>query len=284
MLRRFRQARRSERRSSGGGLILDALSANAAYSVTRKLKTAYAGFAYKASRDSDGATLDVGFTGNDVDTAALATWASGTTARLHTWYDQSGNARNLARTGSPFNILYTAGAVVTDGGKPTCQFTILDTWMERADSSGLSGDVDATFVIATGNGTGSFLTDVGGVPNETQLRVRMGPPGAGTTMRMEIADGRSRTFTKLTAPAGHICIRPAGTGPSGWTVYSGGAPLSVFSTDGSPATISFGTTRNRFAVGGAGNFLNANFWAVLDYVPNAGQIADLTAELALHTP
>ena len=69
-----------------------------AYSVTRKLRTAYAGNAYLAVRWSDTTSLGIGFTASGlVDTNALLAWAgTGTNAAyLGVLYDQSGNSRNL---------------------------------------------------------------------------------------------------------------------------------------------------------------------------------------------
>lgn len=86
-------------RSSGGGgggggatLPLDAIatSAYAAFS-SRKLRSAYSGAALSGHNGSNAA--DIGFSADELDLTALA--ARGTDVALATWYDQSGNARNL---------------------------------------------------------------------------------------------------------------------------------------------------------------------------------------------
>jgi hypothetical protein len=74
-------------------LLLDHLgvSATRAYS-TRKLRSAYAGSAIRIRRSSDNAELDIGFVGEDLDTAAVATFVGANSAFVVTWYDQSGSA------------------------------------------------------------------------------------------------------------------------------------------------------------------------------------------------
>jgi len=76
--------------------VLDGFTAPAAAYSFRKLRTAYAGSAVKLRRTTGG-TQDIGFVGNDFDTATAATFCAATTCFLDTWYDQSGNARHLVQ-------------------------------------------------------------------------------------------------------------------------------------------------------------------------------------------
>lgn len=79
--------------------LLDTLgvSATAAYS-TRRLRAAYSGYALKVRRSSDNTTQDIGFDGSgNLDTAALASFVSSNSAYIDTWYDQSGNGRDLVQ-------------------------------------------------------------------------------------------------------------------------------------------------------------------------------------------
>lgn len=96
----------------GGGLLLDNVTgALGAYSLTRKLRTAYSGNCIKINRDSNGNESNIGFSGNDIDSSAISTFCSGTVGRAVTIYDQSGNGNDITlHTG------YTAGAVVYSGG------------------------------------------------------------------------------------------------------------------------------------------------------------------------
>jgi len=65
-----------------------------AYSF-RKLRSAYAGSAVKLQR-VDTTTQDIGFVGGDFDTAAATAFCT-TACTVQTWYDQSGNGRNLTQ-------------------------------------------------------------------------------------------------------------------------------------------------------------------------------------------
>jgi hypothetical protein len=58
----------------------------------------YAGSAIRVRRASDNTEQDIGFDGTDLDTAALTTFCTGTDCFIRTWYDQSGNTRNLTQT------------------------------------------------------------------------------------------------------------------------------------------------------------------------------------------
>jgi hypothetical protein len=96
----------------GGGLLLDNVTgALGAYSLTRKLRTAYSGNCIKINRDSNGNESNIGFSGNDIDSSAISTFCSGTTGRAITIYDQSGNGNDIT-----LHTSYTAGAVVYSGG------------------------------------------------------------------------------------------------------------------------------------------------------------------------
>jgi len=90
-------------KSGGGGvspfvgLLDDYPSAAAAYSL-RLLRNAYSGDAIRVRRSSDNAELNIGFVSNELDTASLTTFCSGTNGFVTTWYDQSGNGRNQTQT------------------------------------------------------------------------------------------------------------------------------------------------------------------------------------------
>jgi hypothetical protein len=58
------------------------------YSV-RKLRDAYTGFAFEVRRDSDNATTNIGFVGEDLDTAALTTFLGLDKGFITKWYNQA---------------------------------------------------------------------------------------------------------------------------------------------------------------------------------------------------
>jgi hypothetical protein len=78
----------------GGNLLLDIYpNAAVAYSL-RKLRTAYSGSSIRVRRSSDNAEQDIGFVGNDLDTASLLTFCGVANGFIARWYDQSTNANN----------------------------------------------------------------------------------------------------------------------------------------------------------------------------------------------
>lgn len=121
-------------------LVLDTWTGAAGAWAFTKLRTAYSGNCIKIRRASDSATQDIGFSGNDLDTAAIGTFCSGTTGYIHTIYDQSGNGNNLVMTTAASQpLIYSGGAVRTLGGLPSCQFDGSDDYMALTSSIGANG-------------------------------------------------------------------------------------------------------------------------------------------------
>jgi hypothetical protein len=75
------------------GLLDTYPGAAVAYSL-RLLQSDYSGNAIKVRRASDNAEQDIGFVNNELDTASLETFCSGTDGFVTTWYDQSANGNN----------------------------------------------------------------------------------------------------------------------------------------------------------------------------------------------
>jgi hypothetical protein len=105
-------------------LLLDAFpNAAAAYSL-RKLRAAYTGSAIRVRRSSDNTEQDIGFNGsNGLDTTALATFVGAGNGFVTTWYDQSGNGRDVTQTSSANQPqIVNSGSVILENGKPAVQF------------------------------------------------------------------------------------------------------------------------------------------------------------------
>jgi hypothetical protein len=99
------------------------VTANVAYSL-RRLLCAYAGSAIQVRRSSDNATSNIGFTTQgDLDTTALKTFVGAGSGFVSIWYDQSGNAINVAppATSNQPRII-NAGVVERKNGVPTLFF------------------------------------------------------------------------------------------------------------------------------------------------------------------
>jgi hypothetical protein len=90
---------------------------------TRKLRSAYAGSALRIRRDSDTTQTDVGFDDNgDINVSTINTFCSGTGCAVVTWYDQSGNARNLLADPSSAPKIYLSGSATTINNKVSPYF------------------------------------------------------------------------------------------------------------------------------------------------------------------
>jgi hypothetical protein len=90
----------------------------AAYSV-RKLRTAYAGSAFRVRRDSDDAEQDIGFdTDGNLDESALTAFVGANDGRIVTWYDQTTNGNNATQAASNRQMrVVTSGTVEKIGTK-----------------------------------------------------------------------------------------------------------------------------------------------------------------------
>jgi len=99
-------------------------NAAAAYSL-RRLSNAYTGPVVKVRRSSDSTTAD--FTAAEVVDGTLTAWVGAGDGFVHTWYDQSGNARNATQaTAASQPKVVSSGVVVTEGGKAALSFDGVD--------------------------------------------------------------------------------------------------------------------------------------------------------------
>lgn len=90
----------------------------------RRIVSGYSGSAIQVRRSSDSTAQDIGFSGDDLDTAALLAFVGAGDGFVTTWYDQSGNGRNLTQTTAAAQPkIVSTGVLVTNGkGKPAIQF------------------------------------------------------------------------------------------------------------------------------------------------------------------
>jgi len=103
--------------------------AAAAYSL-RRLDGQYSGSAVRVRRASDSAEQDIAFVNNELDTATLENFASGTDAFVTTWYDQSGNgvdAENANASSQP--QIVSSGSTILENGKPAISFVGINAYL-----------------------------------------------------------------------------------------------------------------------------------------------------------
>lgn len=121
--------------------ILDYItSAGYAYSL-RKLRSAYSGSAIRVVRHSDNATQDIGFdSSGNLDVASLTSFIGSSTGSIGTWYDQSGNARDVINNGTASTrpVIINSGTLQTCGpnNRPAIKFTSASN--QRLSSSSMA--------------------------------------------------------------------------------------------------------------------------------------------------
>jgi len=89
--------------------------AEAAYSLRRVGDSSYSGGAIRIREDSGNTETDIGFVGEDLDTAAIASHCGANNGYIVTWYDQTGNGNDLTQsTTANQPLIYNGSAVTTD--------------------------------------------------------------------------------------------------------------------------------------------------------------------------
>jgi hypothetical protein len=127
-------------------LLLDTYTGAAVAYSLRKLRTDYSGNAIRVRRSSDNAEQDFGFSSNVLDTASLLTFCGVGDGFVTTWYDQSGNARNITNaTAINQPRIVNAGSIETLNGKPSVFF---DGSNDRLNSSAFTWGTALTFIGA----------------------------------------------------------------------------------------------------------------------------------------
>lgn len=150
----------------------------------RKLRDAYAGDAIEVRRASDDTTLDIGFVGEDLDTAAIETFCAGTTGYVSKWYDQVGSNDAVQSTLTAQPIIYESGAVVVNEfGRPAVRFFDDNTAAieSRLNTSGFWAALDAPWVAV------SAVYSLNAITAGAAIAVHYG-----NMMRMSHFDGRPR--------------------------------------------------------------------------------------------
>lgn len=111
------------------------ISDKAIYSL-RKVNPAYNGPCIRF-RHVFGALTDIGFIGNDLNTAALITASGGLNGTVAIWYDQSGNGLHITQPDAakqPFIYLSGSGGLQTLNGKPAIVFNATTQGFEPAST------------------------------------------------------------------------------------------------------------------------------------------------------
>jgi hypothetical protein len=192
------------------GLLDDYPGATAAYSL-RLLDTTYTGSAIRVRRASDNAEQDIGFDNNELDTAALASFCSGTDGFVKTWYSQTGSndATQTTTTAQPKIYDGTTG-VVTENGKPA-----LSNWITAQTiliaSFGQTYNTVHLFSVSSENQASSVGYIASG---NTTTQFRLGRNGQGSDIWLY--DGRISKSTTSEASGQALVSALNGVNPDGY--------------------------------------------------------------------
>lgn len=125
--------------------LLDTYSGAAAAYSLRKLRSAYTGNCIRVRRSSDNTEQNVGFVNNVLDTASLLTFVGAGNGFVTTFYDQSGNSKDITQsTGVNQPRIVIGGALVTNptNGYPCLNYTTAvgaQNWLQLTNQT-FNGD------------------------------------------------------------------------------------------------------------------------------------------------
>lgn len=148
--------------------LLDTYSGAAAAYSLRKLRSAYSGNCIRVRRSSGvPAEQDIGFVNNVLDTASLLTFVGAGNGFVTTFYDQSGNARDMTQS-TVVNQpqIVSSGSILTLNSKPTIR--LLKTINQHWSNSSINVVNNASFNWVGGlTGSLTFWSLLFGVGNQS---------------------------------------------------------------------------------------------------------------------
>jgi hypothetical protein len=106
-------------------LLLDTYSGAAAAYSLRKLSGSYTGNAIRVRRSSDNTEQNIGFDANgNLNTVALLSFVGSGNGFVTTWYDQSGNNKNVTQsTANSQPQIVSSGSIILKNNKPAIDFS-----------------------------------------------------------------------------------------------------------------------------------------------------------------
>ncbi len=208
--------------------------ASAAFSL-RRIRSAYTGPAVRVRRFSDNAEADIGFTSaGNLNTVDLLAFCGTSSGFVTTWYDQSGNVRNLTQaTQSAQPRIVNAGA----------------------------------YESAVNFNASTFSMSVSGIPSTYRASVVGAPLGSGAFRTLLWAATSQHPFlldTGSTAAGVYNSTAFFGAGSLTW----GASELATFWIDGATSTFALG--KNGGATSSTGTSLSSTIPAVVGNASGGG--------------
>lgn len=115
----------------------------------RKLNSDYDGNAIEVRRSSDNSLLQIGFKYNKLDIEALLSFVGSGDGYIKTWFDQSGNGRNLNQViESSQPKIVSAGMLKKINGIPAIYFDGLDSYFNASNLVGALKEASRSYITA----------------------------------------------------------------------------------------------------------------------------------------
>lgn len=213
----------------------------AAYSL-RRLLASYEGSAVRVRRDSDNATLDIGFLSDgSLDTPALLAFVGAGSGYVVVWYDQRGLRDASQASPSSQPRIASAGAVKTRGGAPTVDFDGANHSLSLP-SKPFTGTVGRSFFVVGGADSTSIAEAI--FDDGTNLS---GASGAAYLLSSEVAVRVSGNATFASSYVSFGLRLLSHTLPSNGTtsdaaIWLDGSPVAQNGSTGTPVNTSVAGT------------------------------------------
>jgi len=159
--------------TTGYRLIDPYIRVPAAYSLRLVSSTYYDRFAIRVRRSSDNAEQDIGFVGDDLDTASLLSFAGAGSAFVTTWYDQSGNQNHAIQTTSANQPrIVNTGSLDTVNGKPALYFSGTSSTLSITTNVSYTSN-NVVFVAKTDTSPTAYAAVYAGQANSRIIRLEL---------------------------------------------------------------------------------------------------------------
>jgi hypothetical protein len=134
--------------------LLDTYSGAAAAFSLRKLSSAYTGNCIEVRRSSDDTTQNISFVNNVLDTVSLLSFVGSGNGFVRTFYDQSGNGRNVSQTTNNRQPqIVNSGSIIKENGKNTILFDGVDDCLINTGTPSLINTTRTVAFVAKSNQT-----------------------------------------------------------------------------------------------------------------------------------
>jgi hypothetical protein len=139
--------------------ILDKYPADLAFSLF-KIRSTYSGNCIRVVRDSDFATMDIGFLGDALDTVSLLSFVGSANGYIDRWYNQSSANTATQVTHANRPKIVSSGVLETLNGKPSLKFNGTDSFLQFSNEY-VTNDF-SVFSYGKRNASGSIFAPLSG--------------------------------------------------------------------------------------------------------------------------